>query len=177
MSYTIPKVNFFAQKYTNIFKRLFMVRKIINFGKQLVLGERTPGKLAYASSIGIFIAFSPFVGFHWLMTLVLAWLLGLNVVAMYTASHIVNNPFTMVFIYLADYKVGNFIAKLVGIDLFAYNPWWMHWLNTKFACVGIPQLSLIAFLIGGNILGFLAACIAYPFLIHFYKRIIKQPAV
>lgn len=147
---------------------------MIHIGKQLVLGERTPKKLALASSFGIFIAFSPLLGIHWLLTIILAWVFSLNVGVMYVAAHVVNNPFTMVPIYLADYAVGTFIARLVGIDLFAYNPSWMNWLNLRLWALGIPNLSLWAFLIGGHILGLAVALIAYPLLCHFFHRIIRQ---
>jgi uncharacterized protein len=154
-----------------------MISKIIELGKYMMLRERTPTKLAYASCVGIFIAFSPFLGLHWLMTIILAWILRLNVAVVYAASHVVNNPFTMVPLYLAGYAVGNYITQLFGLNLLAYNPWWMNWLNLKLSCLGIPNLSLLTFLIGGNVLGLLVAVVSYPFLLRFYKRIIKEHAV
>ncbi len=147
---------------------------MIHTGKQLILGERTPQKLALASSFGIFIAFSPLLGIHWLLTIIFAWAFRLNFGVMYAAAHVVNNPLTMVPIYLADYAVGTFIARQLGIDLFAYNPTWMNWLNVKLACLGIPNLSLWAFLIGGHVLGLAVALIAYPLLLHFFHRVIRQ---
>ncbi len=149
------------------------ILSLVSFGKKLLLAERTPKKLAYASSIGIFIAFSPFVGFHWLITLILAWLLRLNIGVMYAASHVVNNPFTMIPIYWAGYVVGSTVTEYLQLNLLPYNPSWMNWLNVKLSCLGIPHLSLWDFLIGGNILGLLCAAIAYPFLIHFYKRLLR----
>jgi uncharacterized protein (DUF2062 family) len=151
-----------------------MIKQVIDYAKKSLLAERTPQKLAYASSVGIFIAFSPFLGIHWLMTIILAWALSLNVAVIYAAAHVVNNPLTMVPVYLADYSFGEWLTKgLFGVDLVAYNPSWMQWLNIKLSCLGIPNLSLWAFIIGGNILGLLVAVAAYPFLLRFYKRIIK----
>ncbi len=149
-----------------------MIRQAIEFGKKMILSERTSKKLAYASAVGIFIAFSPFLGIHWLMTIILSWALSLNIAVVYAAAHVVNNPFTMIPVYLADYTVGKYIInQLLGIDLLPYNPSWMNWLNLKLSCLGIPNLALWTFIIGGNILGLLVAVAAYPLLLHFFRRI------
>lgn len=149
-----------------------MMKQAIEFGKKMILHERTPKKLAYASSVGIFIAFSPFLGIHWLLTIIFAWALRLNVAVVYAVTHIVNNPFTMIPLYMADYAVGKFIVeRIFALNLYVYNPAWMHWLNLKLSRLGIPNLSLWTFIIGGNILGLLAAVAAYPFFLLFYRRL------
>lgn len=152
-----------------------MVKQAIDFAKQLLLMERTPKKLARASCAGIFIAFSPLIGIHWLLTILFAWIFKLNVGVIYAAAHVVNNPLTMVPVYLAGYAVGNFIMDFFGIDMLAYNPLWMNWLNLKISCLGIPNISLWTFLIGGHVLGIFSSLIAYPFLLHFFRRIISRP--
>lgn len=152
-----------------------MVKRAVNFGKKLLLSERTPSKLAFACSVGIFIAFWPFIGIHWLLTIVLAWAFRINIAVVYAAAHVVNNPFTMIPIYLAGYATGIFITNgIFGVDLLAYNPSWMEWLNLKLSCLGIPNLSLWAFLIGGHVLGLVLALIAYYPLLHFFRRIITR---
>lgn len=148
-----------------------MIAKTIPFIKKLLLEERTPTKLAHASCFGLFIAFSPFIGFHWLMTIVFAWAFRLNIAVVYAVAHL-NNPLTMIPIYLADYKIGDAISQRLGINLFAYNPSWMNWLNMKLACLQIPNLSLWTFIIGGNVLSIVLGIISYPFFIRFYKRIL-----
>lgn len=153
-----------------------MISKLLAFGKKLILSERTPRKLAFASSLGIFIACSPFLGIHWLMTIILSWLLSLNVAVVYAAAHVVNNPFTMIPLYIADYEVGKLIVeRLLGLNLMQYNPSWMTWLNLKISCLGIPNISLWTFIIGGNILGLSLAIIAYPILLLLYRRIKNEP--
>lgn len=155
-----------------------MLKQAIDFAKEMLLRERTPRKLAVASALGIFIAFSPFLGIHWLMTIAFAWIFSLNVAVIYAAAHVVNNPFTMVPVYWADYMFGKWLAHdIFGWDLYKFNPSWMQWLNLKLSCLGIPNLSLWTFIVGGNILGLLAAVMAYPFLLQFYKRIKREPTV
>lgn len=148
-----------------------MIAKAIPFVKKLILEERTAPKLALASSLGIFIAFSPLIGLHWALTIIFAWAFQLNVGIIYLFAHI-NNPATMVFIYWACHAFGQYIMQsLFNTDLLAHNPSWMNWLNLKLSCLGIPNLSLWAFMIGGHILAILAAGISYPLLLRFYNHI------
>ncbi len=58
----------------------------------------SPHRLAAAFSLGIFISFSPWIGFHILSCIALAWLFRLNKVVVLTASFI-NNPWTVVPLY------------------------------------------------------------------------------
>lgn len=151
-----------------------LMHKLVAYGKKLVLGERTPRKLALACAIGIFVAFSPLIGLHWLLTIIFAWIFGVNIVVVYAAAHVVNNPLTMVPLYLGDYAVGLWISNwLFESDLVAYNPSWMQWLNVKLSCLGIPNLSLWAFIIGGHVVAILASIIAFPLLMVFFKKILK----
>lgn len=153
-----------------------LMHTLIARSKKLLLGERTPKKLAIACTLGIFIAFSPLIGLHWLLTIIFAWLLGVNVAVVYVAAHLVNNPLTMVPLYLGDYAVGLWVCdKLFQSNLVNHNPSWMQWLNVKLSCMGISNLSLWAFIIGGHIVAIVASAIAFPFLIHFFNKIIKAP--
>lgn len=152
-----------------------LVHSLIARGKKLLLGERTPRKLAIACALGIFVAFSPLIGLHWLLTIILAWIFSVNVAVIYAAAHVVNNPLTMVPLYLGDYAVGLWVSdKLFGSNLADYNPSWMQWLNVKLSCLGVPNLSLWAFIIGGHIVAIVASFLAYPFLIRFFKKIITS---
>lgn len=151
-----------------------MIKELYLYAKKLILSERTPTKLAAASATGVFISFSPFIGIHWLMTIIVAWFFRLNVAVIYFAAHVVNNPLTMVPVYLADYAVGVFITRtLFGVDLTPYNPTWMKWLNTHLACLQIPNISLWDFIIGGNVLGIICGLISYPLLVRFFDRTIS----
>lgn len=153
-----------------------LMHKSIARGKKFLLGERTPYKLAVACTLGVFIAFSPLIGLHWLLTIILAWIFSVNVAVVYAAAHVVNNPLTMVPLYLGDYTVGLWVCdKLFHSNLVKYNPSWMQWLNVKLSCLGIPNISLWAFIIGGHLVAIVASIIAFPLLIRFFKKIITAP--
>src|SRR5215218_2567406 len=77
--------------------------------RRLLAIDDPPERTALAFSIGVFIAFSPFLGLHTILATVLAFAFRFNKVAIYTGTF-VNNPFlTLVPIIVASYAVGAFI--------------------------------------------------------------------
>jgi uncharacterized protein len=79
--------------------------------RRLLAVDDPPERTALAFSVGIFIAFSPFLGLHTIMATVLAFAFRFNKIAIY-AGTFVNNPFlTLVPIIVASYAVG---ALLLG---------------------------------------------------------------
>src|SRR5215207_8013185 len=82
--------------------------------RRLLALDDPPERTALAFSVGVFIAFSPFLGLHTIAATVLAFLFRFNKVAIYTGTF-VNNPFlTLVPIILASYATG---ALLMGRPL------------------------------------------------------------
>ena len=148
---------------THILQRLYM---------KLLTYERCPQRLALSCCVGIYIAFSPFVGFHTVMAFLFSWLFALNCAVMLVVSCCINNPWTMVPIYASDYVVGDWLFYFFGIDGAQSNPTWMIAINkfiAKYMSIG-NGLSLWAFLIGGNLLGCVISGTVYPIL----KRILMN---
>src|ERR671916_1005495 len=82
--------------------------------RRLLAVDDPPERTALAFSVGVFIAFSPFLGLHTLMATALAFAFRFNKIAIYTGTFI-NNPFlTLVPIIVASYAVG---AVLMGRPL------------------------------------------------------------
>src|SRR4029453_1472904 len=74
--------------------------------RRLLAIDDPPERTALAFSIGVFIAFSPFLGLHTLMATLIAFVFRFNKIAIYTGTF-VNNPFlTLVPIILASYPTG-----------------------------------------------------------------------
>ncbi len=91
----------------------------MNFLKHLKEGfehilklDDPPHKVALGFSIGIFSAFTPFLGFHLIMAIFFAWLLRTRV-RVAALGTLACNPWTMPFIYGGNLVVGN---KLVNND-------------------------------------------------------------
>src|SRR5918912_737342 len=77
--------------------------------RRLLAIDDPPERTALAFAIGVFIAFSPFLGLHTIMATALAFIFRFNKIAIYTGTFI-NNPFlTLVPIILASYAIGAFV--------------------------------------------------------------------
>ena len=91
--------------------------------RRLLALDDPPERTALAFSIGVFIAFSPFLGLHTILATLIAFLFRFNKLAVYSGTFI-NNPFlTLVPIIVASYAIGAFILgrplriPAEGIDL------------------------------------------------------------
>lgn len=143
--------------------------------KGLVIKERSVNKLTVSFCLGVYIAFSPFIGFHTLMVFCFAWLLSLNPAVLLASTYLVNNPWTMVPVYTSGYVVGDWVLSCISSDIVSYNPHWMHWINDRLVYyVGIKGISLWAFLIGGNILGVVFGIVCYPVMKKIFERLVAQ---
>jgi uncharacterized protein (DUF2062 family) len=145
----------------------------------LIKAERSSHWLALSFSVGAYIAFSPYIGFHTVMALAAIYFFHLNGAAVFTASLLINNPWTMVPVYSADYIFGEWLCASVFPVTWAYaNPGWMEWLNEPLVkYIGLPELSLWSFFVGGNALGLAVAFVAYPIMRWVFARFIAMERI
>jgi len=144
--------------------------------KKLLHIEDTPERTALAYSIGIFLGFSPFLGFHTLAGLAIAFLFGLNRVAILLGVWS-NTPWWIVPYYM--------IATWIGMRVIGF---WIDWATLKeifqfgtdqgfmnsdfWIRIGSQWGLLLSFLIGSLILCTLLSLIGYPLAlkwIRFYR--------
>lgn len=153
-----------------------IAHKVKSFFLSLLLKEPSPHKLALAFSAGIYIAISPFPGLHTAMVFFFSWLLRLNFFVTFAVNTVVNNPWTMVPVYAADYFCGNVVCySFFGHNFIVLNPSWMNWFNNMIAhYLGLEEISLCSFLIGGNLLGILCAVVSYPVVRYIFSKIIPS---
>ena len=83
-----------------------MYRAII---RRLLVIDDPPERTALAFSIGVFIAFSPFLGLHTILATLIAFTFRFNKVAIYSGTFINNPLLTLVPIIVASYAVGAFL--------------------------------------------------------------------
>src|SRR5581483_4812060 len=96
---------------------------------KLVLAESSAEKLTLSFCLGVYLAFSPFLGFQTWLVFPLCWIFRLNITVTMTTLYIVSNPFSMIPIILAGYFVGELLLiKILHINATAYNPSWLTWL-------------------------------------------------
>ncbi len=92
--------------------------------------DDTPHRIALGIATGIFIAWTPTVGFQMALTLLLSWLLGANKLAGLPFVW-VSNPFTMFFIYYPNYLLGKSIlgGKYPNADFIEAINWSGNWIE------------------------------------------------
>ena len=134
--------------------------------RRLLALDDPPERTALAFSIGIFIAFSPFLGLHTIMATSIAFLFRFNKIAIFSGTFI-NNPFlTLVPIILASYAVGAFLLgrpvkiPTEGLELLK-NP---HLLTADYYRKLFKEGWDIVwpFTIGGMLLSVVCSLAAYP---------------
>jgi len=88
--------------------------------------QEDPRKLAWGMALGVFIAITPTIPFHMVGALALAALLRVSPVTAFLGIQICN-PLTIPAIYLAAYKVGQFLLyrgkPLVFPETFSFKAW------------------------------------------------------
>jgi uncharacterized protein (DUF2062 family) len=140
-----------------------MLRSVL---RRLLALDDPPERTALAFSVGVLIAFSPFLGLHTIIATVLALIFRFNKVAIYTGTF-VNNPFlTLVPIILASYAVGAF---LLGRPV-ALPPGGLELLREPHLLTPVYRRELFAhfrglllpFALGGMVLSVVCSLAAYP---------------
>jgi uncharacterized protein len=134
--------------------------------RRLLALDDSPERTALAFSIGVFIAFSPFLGLHTILATLIAFVFRFNKIAVFTGTFI-NNPFlTLVPIVIASYGVGAFILgrplriPAAGIELLKHP----HLFTTAYYRQLFRESWDIVwpFAIGGMTLSVVCSLIAYP---------------
>lgn len=114
-----------------------------------------PHKIALACAIGIFIAFSPWLGFHIITCIFFAWLFRVSKFVVVTASF-VNNPWTVVPMYAFCIWLG---IKITGeVSVVPHIAWNELTITTVFM---ILKPFIWSYLTGTLIVGTIAGVISY----------------
>ncbi|MDP3889444.1 MAG: DUF2062 domain-containing protein [bacterium] len=138
----------------------------LNLYRNCIHQDGSPKRFIISCCVGVYIAFCPFIGFHTLMVLIVAWLFSLNILVLFSVSCLINNPWTMVPVYATDYMVGDWLLHMLGVDGMSLNPGWLTFLNNYMTNYIGAGVSLWSFLIGGNALGLFFALFVYLVLSH-----------
>jgi uncharacterized protein (DUF2062 family) len=143
--------------------------------RRLLAIDDPPERTALAFSIGVFIAFSPFLGLHTILATLIAFAFRFNKVAIYTGTFLNNPPLTLVPIIIASYAVGAlFMGRPMripdeGVELLK-NP---HLLTGDYyRRLFVQSLDILEpFALGGMILSVVCSLIAYPLTLRALRRV------
>ncbi|MGI9065625.1 MAG: DUF2062 domain-containing protein [Pyrinomonadaceae bacterium] len=134
--------------------------------RRLLALDDPPERTALAFSIGVFVAFSPFLGLHTILATSIAFIFRFNKLAIYSGTFI-NNPFlTLVPIIITSYAIGAFLLgrplriSPEGVELLR-NP---HLLTADYYHKVFRESWQIVwpFTIGATVLSVVCSLIAYP---------------
>ena len=135
--------------------------------RRLLAIDDPPERTALAFSIGIFIAFSPFLGLHTIMATVIAFAFRFNKIAIYTGTFINNPLLTLVPIIIISYAVGAFILGRPlaipdeGVELLK-DPHLFSGDYYRRLFVQSWNNVVWPFAIGGTVLSVVCSLLAYP---------------
>lgn len=91
-----------------VWPRHSWVRSTRYYGKRVLRLTATPHAIALGFAVGAFASFTPMVGFHFIISFALAWVLRGNLIAAALGTS-VGNPLTFPFIWAVTFKVGQLI--------------------------------------------------------------------
>jgi uncharacterized protein (DUF2062 family) len=117
----------------------------------------TPHVIAVGFAAGAFASFTPLWGFHFVVALLLAWMLGGNLLASALGT-IVGNPITFPFIVPAIYEVGVLVLGARGGNNVEQFDLWDGLLSGRLDAIWPTWKPM---LVGGAIVGPVAGAICY----------------
>jgi len=134
--------------------------------RRLLTLDDPPERTALAFALGVFIAFSPFLGLHTIMATLAAFVFRFNKVAIFSGTFINNPPLTLVPIIIASYATGALLLgrplriSQEGIDLLK-DP---HLLTADYyRKLGREGWQVVwPFTLGGMVLSVVCSLVAYP---------------
>jgi hypothetical protein len=84
--------------------------------KRVMRLSGSPHAIAAGFAAGVFASFTPFIGFHFILSFVVAFLIGGNMLAAAFGTA-VGNPLTFPAIWMSSYKIGNFVLGMEHADV------------------------------------------------------------
>ncbi len=128
-------------------------RAAVYLWRRLLRLDATPHCVALGFAIGVYVSFSPFLGFHLALSGLIAWLLGANVAASLLGNFL-GNPVTYPLMWAAVYQTGALMmGKSSAIELMDLTMMKFDW--ASFWDVFVP------FFIGGVPVGLVAGLVFY----------------
>ena len=130
--------------------------------------QEDPRKLAWGMALGVFIGITPTIPFHMVGALTLAALLRVSPVTAFIGIQI-GNPLTIVPIYIAAYKVGQFLLyrgkPLVFPETFSFKAW-----------ICVLWQGGVALQVGGVVLAIPPAIVSYFLTLWIVQRYRRRKA-
>lgn len=128
------------------------------FVKRALRLQASPHAIAAGVSAGVFCSFTPFIGLHFILAIILAWLVRGNIVAAALGTA-VGNPVTFPFIWGATLQLGKFILRHDAATEVSPDDLGHFLFELEFAKLWEPLLKPM--LLGASVLGAVGGVISY----------------
>jgi hypothetical protein len=135
-----------------------------------MLGRDDPPELVAASfALGVAISFTPLIGFHWVIALLLAFVLRLNKIDVLLGTLVVN-PITLGPVSWAGIHVGRFVLR-ARHETVERLPW-HEFFHREFWTQAGPRMRTIGlhWAVGMFVLSFVAGALTYVLLVGALRR-------
>jgi uncharacterized protein (DUF2062 family) len=135
-----------------------------------MLGSDSPPETVAASfAIGVAISFTPLFGLHWIMALLLAFILKLNKVDVLLGTLVVN-PLTVPAVAAVAIPIGRFLLR-ARHEAIAHLPW-REMLRRSFWATAAPTMRAVGFqmAVGMFFLSVVAGALTYVVLVNLIRR-------
>lgn len=93
-----------------LWPRVSWRRSALYYLKRILRLSGTPYAIAMGAAVGAAVSFTPFIGLHFILTFLIAWLLRGNLIAGAFGSFI-GNPITFPFIWAGTYQLGQMLLS------------------------------------------------------------------
>ena len=150
-----------------VWPRVSWRRSTLYYVKRILRLSATPYAIAAGCSIGTFVSFTPYIGFHIAISVALTWLVRGNPIAAVIGTAI-GNPLTFPLIWASTYELGHAILggeKVVELPTFD-----RHFLDRSIEGLS-PMLKTMS--VGSVPLGLLAGLVVYAIV---YKSVAAYQA-
>ncbi len=147
----------------------FMRAEILRFLKRLFALKDTPERISLAFALGVFLAFSPLLGLHLFLGVVLAFLFGLNRIALLLGIF-VNNPWTLIPIYSAGTYLGGLLVGFPPRPNLPSFDWQALW-SSSFWLQLVSQWHILKpMMLGSFILSILVSAFSYVTVLYLLRQ-------
>jgi uncharacterized protein len=143
------------------------MKRVKKFVRRFLALDDTPERIAFGFAVGVFISFSPLLGLHTVLGILIAIAFGLNRAAVFTGLW-VNNPWTLFPVYSAATYVGR---KLIGLPGFSFSDLHFSELWHLDFWVQLATPALKSLLLGSTIFAVVAGTLAYVVVLAWVRRI------
>lgn len=115
------------------------VRRVLSYYKRRVARlPGTPHSIAAGFAAGAAVSFTPFMGLHFLLGALLAWLLRGNLIASAVGTA-VGNPWTFPLIWVTIYEIGTLILPDAGTEV-PWDSFSLTYLTSNISEVLVPMM-------------------------------------